>query len=280
MTITKYRTVDVDGSKVFFREAGAANAPKLLLLHGFPTSSHMFRDLIPLLADRFHLVAPDLPGFGLSDPPRPATFDQIAETIDRFTDVIGFARYAVYVFDYGAPTGFRLAIKHPERITAIISQNGNAYDEGLSDGWKPMRAYWQEASPANREALRGFLKPEMTLWQYTQGAGDRALLSPDGYSLDNFYLARPGAVDMQLDLLGDYRTNVALYPTFQAYFRKHKPRLLAVWGKNDPFFLPAGAEAFKRDIPDAAVRFLDTGHFALETHAGEIASAIRGFLKD
>jgi pimeloyl-ACP methyl ester carboxylesterase len=278
MNTTKYRTLDVDGSKVFFREAGAANAPKLLLLHGFPTASHMFRELIPLLADRFHIVAPDLPGFGLSEPSHPSTFDRIAEIIDRFTEVVGFDRYAVYVFDYGAPTGFRLAVKHPERITAIISQNGNAYEEGLSDGWNPIRAYWKEASPANRDALHAFLKPETTIWQYTQGVADRALVSPDGYSLDNFYLARPGAAELQLDLFGDYRSNVALYPTFQAYFRKHKPRLLAVWGKNDPFFLPAGAEAFKRDIPDAVVGFFDTGHFALETHAGEIAAAILEFL--
>jgi pimeloyl-ACP methyl ester carboxylesterase len=280
MTTTRYRTVDVGGSKVFFREAGAANAPKLLLLHGFPSASHMFRDLIPLLADRFHIVAPDLPGFGLSEASSPFTFDRIADIIDRFTEVIGFARYAVYVFDYGAPTGFRLAVKHPERIAAIISQNGNAYEEGLSDRWNPIRAYWKEASPANRDALRAFLKPETTIWQYTQGVADRASVAPDGYSLDNFYLARPGAAELQLDLFGDYRSNVALYPTFQTYFRKHKPRLLAIWGKNDPFFLPAGAQAFQRDIPDAMVRFLDTGHFALETHAGEIAAAIREFLKD
>jgi pimeloyl-ACP methyl ester carboxylesterase len=278
MVMIKYRTVDVDDSKVFFREAGPARAPKLLLLHGFPTASHMFRDLIPLLADHCHIVAPDLPGFGLSQPPRPHTFERIAQIIDRCTEVVGFDRYAVYVFDYGAPTGFRLAVKHPERITAIISQNGNAYDEGLSDGWKPIRAYWQEPTPANRDALRAFLKPETTVWQYTQGVADRASVSPDGHSLDNYYLARPGADELQLDLLGDYRSNVALYPAFQEYFRKHKPRLLAVWGKNDPFFLPAGAEAFQRDNPNAVVRFFDTGHFALETHAGEIAAAIRDFL--
>ena len=274
----KYRTVDADGSKVFFREAGAASAPKLLLLHGFPTGSHMFRDLIPLLADHCHLVAPDLPGFGLSEPPRPHSFERMATIIDRFTEVVGFDRHAVYVFDYGAPIGFRIAAKHPERITAIISQNGNAYEEGFSDGWKPIRAYWQEATPANRDALRAFLKPETVLWQYTQGVADRASVSPDGYSLDNYYLARPGADELQLDLLGDYRSNVALYPLFQEYFRKHKPRVLAVWGKNDPFFLPAGAEAFGRDNPNAVVRFFDTGHFALETHAGEIAAAIRDFL--
>ena len=279
MTAIKYRTTNVDGFSIFYREAGSPGAPKLLLFHGFPTSSHMFRDLIPLLTDRFHIVAPDLPGFGRSDMPgKGCTFDRIAETIDRFTEFVGFDRYAVYVFDYGAPTGFWLAAKHPERITAIISQNGNAYEEGLSDGWNPIRAYWQEPSQANRDALRAFLKPETTIWQYTHGVPDAAVVSPDGYSLDNFYLARPGVDDVQLDLFGDYRSNVALYPAFQAYFRAYKPPLLAVWGKNDPFFLPPGAEAFKRDIPDADVRFFDTGHFALETHAAEIAAAIRDFL--
>jgi pimeloyl-ACP methyl ester carboxylesterase len=279
MTAIKYRTADVAGFKVFYREAGAPDAPKLLLLHGFPSASHMFRDLIPHLADRFHMIAPDLPGFGKSDMPgRGFTFDAIAETIDRLTETVGFDRYAVYVFDYGAPTGFRLAVKHPERITAIISQNGNAYEEGLSDGWTPIRAYWEDASPANRDALRAFLKPETTLWQYTHGVADASIVSPDGYSLDNFYLGRPGATELQLDLFGDYKSNVALYPTFQKYFRTHKPPFLAAWGKNDPFFLPAGAEAFKRDMPAAVVRFFDTGHFALETHAAEIAAAIRDFL--
>ena len=213
----------------------------------------MFRDLIPLLADRFHIVAPDLPGFGQSDmPPRDKfsyTFDNIARVIDRFTEVIGFDRFAVYVFDYGAPTGFRLAVRHPERITAIISQNGNAYEEGLSDGWNPIRAYWQDPSQANREALRAFLAPETTRWQYTHGVPDPTMVSPDGQNLDNFYLARPGADEVQLDLFGDYKSNVALYPSFQDYFRTHKPPFLAVWGKNDPFFLPPGAEAFKRDNP-------------------------------
>jgi pimeloyl-ACP methyl ester carboxylesterase len=277
-TPTQYRTIDVDGSKVFFREAGAATAPRLLLLHGFPTSSHMFRDLIPLLADRFHIVAPDLPGFGFSEAARPNTFDRIADVIDRFTEVIGFDRYAIYVFDYGAPTGFRLAVKHPDRITAIISQNGNAYEEGLSDGWNPIRAYWKDPTAANREALRAFLKPETTVWQYTHGVANPALVSPDGYSLDNFYLERQGATELQLELFGDYRNNVALYPAFQKYFKTHQPPLLAVWGQNDPFFLPAGAEAFKRDIPSAVVRFFDTGHFALETHARAIATTIREFL--
>jgi pimeloyl-ACP methyl ester carboxylesterase len=278
MTAIHYRTAKVDNRHVFYREAGTPGAPKLLLLHGFPTAGHMFRDLIPLLADRFHIVAPDLPGFGASDMPDKAnTFDQIAETIDRFTETIGFDRYAVYVFDYGAPTGFRLAVKHPDRITAIISQNGNAYEEGLSDGWNPIRAYWKDPSQANREALRSFLKPETTAWQYTHGVPDPTRVSPDGYSLDSFYMLRPGVADVQLDLMGDYQSNIALYPTFQQYFRTHKPPLLAVWGKNDPFFLPPGAEAFKRDIPNATVRFFDTGHFALETHAPEIAAAIVEF---
>ena len=279
----QYKTADVDGFKVFYREAGKEGAPKLLLLHGFPSAGHMFRDLIPQLADDFHIIAPDLPGFGQSDmPPRESftyTFDHVADVIERFTEVIGFDRFALYVFDYGAPTGFRLAMRHPERITAIISQNGNAYEEGLSEGWNPIRAYWQKPSPENRNALRAFLAPETTRWQYTHGVTDEAAVSPDGYCLDNFYLARPGADEVQLDLFGDYKSNIALYPAFQNYFRTHKPPFLAVWGKNDPFFLPPGADAFKRDTPDAVVRFFDTGHFALETHAREIGQEIRDFLK-
>jgi pimeloyl-ACP methyl ester carboxylesterase len=242
----------------------------------------MFRDLMPLLADHFHIIAPDLPGFGQSDMPTrdkfAYTFDNLANIIEGFTEVVGFDRFAVYVFDYGAPIGFRLAMRHPERITAIISQNGNAYEEGLSDGWNPIRAYWQDSCRANRDALRAFLTPETTSWQYTQGVSDTAVVSPDGQALDNFYLARPGAAEVQLDLFGDYKSNVALYPAFQEYFRTYKPHFLAVWGRNDPFFLPAGAEAFKRDIPEADVRFLDTGHFALETHAKEIADTIEHFL--
>jgi len=282
MSTVTYRNVDVDGIGVFYREAGPKDAPTILLLHGFPTAGHMFRDLIPQLSDRFRIVAPDLPGFGKSDMPAPDTFaytfENIANVIDRFTEIIGLPRFAMYVFDYGAPVGFRLAVRHPDRINAIISQNGNAYEEGLSDGWTPIRAYWQEPSLANREALRSFLAPDTTRWQYTQGVPDMTAVSPDGYSLDNFYLARPGADEVQLDLFGDYKSNVALYPTFQEYFRKHKPRFLAAWGKNDPFFLPAGAEAFRRDIPGAQVHFFDTGHFALETHATEIAGLIRDFL--
>ncbi|MEX3843626.1 alpha/beta fold hydrolase [Paraburkholderia sp. BR10882] len=283
MTAIAYRRADVDGYNVFYREAGRVGAPKLLLLHGFPSAGHMFRDLIPKLADRFHIVAPDLPGFGQSDLPDREefayTFENIAKVMARFTERIGFERFAVYVFDYGAPTGFRLALAHPERITAIISQNGNAYEEGLSDGWNPIRAYWQDASPANREALRALLSREATIWQYTHGVPDASAVSPDGYSLDDYYMNRPGAHEIQLDLFRDYRNNVALYPEFQAYFRTHRPPFLAVWGKNDPFFLPPGAQAYKRDLPLAVVRFFDTGHFALETHADEIAAAIREFLE-
>ena len=282
MTPVRYRSVDVGGLKVFYRQAGPPNAPKLLLLHGFPSAGHMFRDLIPRLADSFHIIAPDLPGFGQSEMKArdsyAYTFENIADVIDRFTAIVGFDRFAVYVFDYGAPTGFRLAMRHPERINAIISQNGNAYEEGLSEGWKPIRQYWQDPSAKNRDVLRAFLAPDTTRWQYTHGVADETMVSPDGYSLDNFYLARPGAHEVQLDLLGDYKSNIALYPQFQNYFRTRKPAFLAVWGRNDPFFLPAGAEAFKRDIPDAEVRFLDTGHFALETHCEEIAMAIRDFL--
>lgn len=278
MSTIQYRTADVDGFEVFYREAGSPTSPKLLLLHGFPSASHMFRDLIPLLAERFHIIAPDLPGFGQSAmPPRNAftySFDNLAAVIDRFTEVVQFDRFIVYVFDYGAPTGFRIAARHPERIAGIISQNGNAYVEGLSDGWNPIRAYWNDPSEENRQALRTLLAPEATKWQYTHGVADESSVSPDGIALDNHYLARPGADEIQLDLFGDYQSNVALYPTFQAYFRTYRPPFLAIWGRNDPFFLPPGAEAFRCDIPDADVRFLDTGHFALETHATEIAHAI------
>src|SRR5438552_747605 len=278
----KYHRLNIDGRGIFYREAGNADAPALLLLHGFPTSSHMFRDLMPGLADRYHLVAPDLPGFGFSDAPARAefkyTFDNLARVIEVFAGKIGLQRYALYVFDYGAPVGFRLALAHPERVTAIISQNGNAYEEGLSQGWNPIQRYWRERTPENRAALRDFLKPETTKWQYTHGVGDESLVAPESYTLDAALLARPGNDEIQLDLFLDYARNVALYPKFQEYFRQRKPPLLAVWGKNDPFFLPPGAEAFKRDIPDAEIHFFDTGHFAVETHANEIGAAIGDFL--
>ncbi len=279
---SRHRIVDVDGLKIFYREAGADTSPALLLLHGFPTSSHMFRDLIPSLADDYHVVAPDLPGFGFSDAPERSqfkyTFDHLANVIDRFTTVAGLTHCAVYVFDYGAPVGLRLAARHPERIVAIISQNGNAYAEGLSEWWNPIQRYWKEPTPEHRRALRDFLKPEATKWQYTHGVQDESRVAPESYTLDSALLARPGNDEIQLDLFLDYASNVALYPTFQEYFRTHRPPLLPVWGKNDPFFLPPGAEAFKRDIPGAIVRFFDTGHFALETHSAEIAAAIRDFL--
>ncbi|MGY8680682.1 alpha/beta hydrolase [Bradyrhizobium sp. UFLA05-153] len=282
MSKIQYRKANVEGFNVFYREAGRATAPALLLLHGFPSAGHMFRALIPALSDRFRVVAPDLPGFGQSDMPShdkfAYTFGRLTEVIERFTEVIGLARFAIYVFDYGAPIGFRMTVRHPERIAAIISQNGNAYEEGLSDGWNPIRAYWEDPSAANRAALRSFLSPATTIWQYTHGVADTSMVSPDGYSLDNFYLARPGADEVQLDLFRDYKNNVATYPEFQAYFRKHKPPFLAAWGKNDPFFLPRGAEAFMRDIPAAEVHFFETGHFALETHCEEIAAVMREFL--
>lgn len=282
MTTIHYRTVDVDGHRIFYREAGDPARPALLLLHGFPSSSHMFRDLMPLLADRFHLVAPDLPGFGLSEiKPRASftySFDALARVIGRFTEVIGLARYALYIFDYGAPTGLRIAMEHPERVTAIISQNGNAYEDGLSAGWDPIQRYWRDPTDANRNALRELLTPASVRWQYEHGIPDTSRVSPDGSALDSWYLQRPEVDEIQLDLFGDYASNVALYPAFQAYFREHQPRVLAIWGKNDPFFLPPGAEAYKRDLPEAEVRFLDTGHFALETHGAEIAVAVGDFL--
>jgi len=281
MTIS-YRYADAGGVKIFYREAGRADAPTVLLLHGFPTSSHMFRNLIPLLAERYHVIAPDLPGFGFSDAPSPDkvkwTFDNLAKRIDLFTGVVGLKRYAIYVFDYGAPVGFRLALAHPERIAAIISQNGNAYEEGLSEGWNPIQAYWKDPTPENRWALRAFLSPETTRWQYVHGVADESAVAPEAYTLDAALLARPGNDEIQLDLFLDYASNVALYPKFQQYFRTHRPPLLAVWGKNDPFFLPPGAEAFKRDNPRAELQFFDTGHFALETHSREIGAAISAFL--
>ncbi|CAN5257190.1 alpha/beta hydrolase [soil metagenome] len=281
MTV-RFNTVDVDGLKLFYREAGDASRPTVLLLHGFPSASHMFRDLIPELTKHYHVVAPDLPGFGMTEQPARDqfgyTFENITNVVDRFTEVLGLTRFAIYVFDYGAPVGFRLAVKHPERITAVVTQNGNTYLEGVSDAFAPVMAYWKEPSQANRDALRGLLAPETTLFQYTHGVDDPTKVSPDGRNLDDFYLSRPGNDEIQLDLLLDYQTNVALYDAIQAYLREHQPPVLAVWGRNDPFFIPPGAEAFKRDVPAADVRFVDSGHFALETHAVEIGAAMREFL--
>jgi pimeloyl-ACP methyl ester carboxylesterase len=277
-----HRTAIVEGVKIFYREAGQAEAPAILLLHGFPSSSHMFRNLIPMLADRYRVVAPDLPGFGFSEAPDRArfryTFDHLAKVVGGLVEALNIRRYVIYLFDYGAPVGLRLALAHPERITAIISQNGNAYEEGLSEGWNPIQKYWKEPTEANRGALRDFLKPEATRWQYLHGVSDEAAVAPESYTLDAALLGRPGNDEIQLDLFLDYASNVALYPRFQAYFREHQPPILAVWGKNDPFFLPPGALAFKRDVPGADVRLIETGHFALETHAREVATAIREFL--
>lgn len=278
-----YRRQKVSEVDVFYREAGPADAPVLLLLHGFPSASHMFRDLMPLLADRYRVIAPDLTGFGQTKaPPRGKftySFDQLATVLGGFVDAIGLTRYALYIFDYGAPVGLRLAMQHPERVTALISQNGNAYEEGFSDQWGPWQAYWRDPTNAHREACRASLSPDtIRNWQYRTGA-DPALLSPDGYELDIAYMARPGAAEIQLDLILDYRNNVALYPAFHAYFREHRPPLLAVWGRHDPAFIPAGAQAYRQDLPEAEIHLLDAGHFALETHHGEIARHMRDFLE-
>jgi pimeloyl-ACP methyl ester carboxylesterase/alkylhydroperoxidase family enzyme len=285
---TTHQTISVTDRRtgaalnLFYREAGPSDAPTVLLLHGYPTSSHQYRGLIAKLSDKYHVVAPDLPGFGFSDAPDAKsfgyTFDHLAQVIEDFTDAMGLTRYALYVFDYGAPVGFRLALSRPERVTALISQNGNAYEEGLSDGWNPIRAYWQDPTAQNRDNLRGFLKTDATRFQYLHGEADARLIAPEAYALDQHFLDRPGNDEIQLDLLGDYKTNVAAYPRFQAYFRTHRPPMLAVWGKNDPFFLPAGAQAYRRDIPDAEVHFVEAGHFALESHLDEVAGIIRAFL--
>ena len=287
-TPATYQTVTVtdrgSGSalRLFYREAGPRDAPVVLLLHGFPTSSHQYRGLIGRLADKYRVIAPDLPGFGFSDAPDVEgfgyTFDHLAKVIEAFTDAIGLTRYALYVFDYGAPVGFRLAMSRPESVAALISQNGNAYEEGLSDGWNPIRAYWQDPTEASRANLRAFLKSETTQFQYTHGEADTSLIAPESYTLDQHFLDRPGNDEIQLDLFGDYKSNVVAYPRFHDYFRAHRPPTLAVWGKNDPFFLPAGAEAYRRDIPDAEVHFLDAGHFPLETHLDEVAGIVRAFL--
>lgn len=281
--VTSIHRVEADGVQVFYREAGDPNAPVVLLLHGFPASSFMFRELMPRLADRYRVIAPDLPGFGFTEVPEKRkytyTFEALAGTIHAFTETLGLDRYAIYIFDYGAPTGLRLAMRHPEKVTGIISQNGNAYEEGLGDAWAPIRKYWGEPTAENREVIRqAILHLEGTRWQYTHGVAHPEAVAPESYTLDAALLDRPGNKDIQLDLFLDYASNVKLYPKFQEYFRKSKPPLLAIWGKNDPFFIPPGAEAYRRDIPKAEVQFLDTGHFALETHVVEIAAAIRAFL--
>jgi pimeloyl-ACP methyl ester carboxylesterase len=279
---TSIHRIEVDGVIVFYREAGPADAPPVLLLHGFPTSSFQYRELIPRLADRYRVIAPDLPGFGFTEVPEKRnykyTFDALANTMLAFTDALQLKSYALYVFDYGAPTGFRLAMARPERVTAIVSQNGNAYEEGLGDAWAPIRRYWSNPSSGNRETLRKALSPEGIRREYSSGIANPDLIAPEGYTLDATLIERPGNKDIQLDLFLDYANNVRLYPAFQKYFRNSQPLLLAIWGKQDPYFIPAGAEAFRRDNPNATVQLLDTGHFALETHVEEIALAMRHFL--
>jgi pimeloyl-ACP methyl ester carboxylesterase len=282
---TFVRRVEADGVSVFYREAGPSDAPVVLLLHGFPTSSFQYRELIPRLADKYRVIAPDLPGFGFTDVPASHkytyTFDALARTIVAFTDALALKRYALYVFDYGAPTGFRLAMARPEKVWAIVSQNGNAYEDGLGDAWAPIRRYWKEPNAANREEVRkAALSPEGIRFQYLEGVLHPETIAPEGYTLDTAMVARPGNTDIQLDLFLDYANNVKLYPAFQEYFRKSKPPLLAIWGKYDPFFIPPGAEAYKRDNPNARVQFLDTAHFALETHVEEVAAAMRQFLAE
>jgi pimeloyl-ACP methyl ester carboxylesterase len=280
---TAIHRVEADGVNVFYRTDGNPNAPGVLLLHGFPASSFMFRELIPRLASDYRVIAPDLPGFGFTEVPAERkysyTFDGLAITIDAFAHALKLDRYALYVFDYGAPTGFRLAMAHPDRVTAIVSQNGNAYEEGLGDAWAPIRKYWASPTAENRDILRhSILTAGGTRWQYTHGVANPESVPPESYTLDTALLERPGNREIQLDLFLDYASNVKLYPKFQEYFRKSKPPLLAIWGKNDPFFVPAGAKAFRKDIPGAKVQFLDTGHFAIETHVVEIASAMKEFL--
>ena len=282
VTHTSIHRIQADGVNVFYREAGPADAPVILLLHGFPTSSFQYRELIPLLADRYHVIAPDLPGFGFTEVPAERnytyTFDALAKTILAFTEALKLNKYALYVFDYGAPTGLRLAMAHPECVTAIVSQNGNAYEQGLGDAWAPIRRYWSEPTLEYRNAIRAGLTPEGMRHEYSVGIPNPELIKPEGYTLDAALLARPGNVDIQLDLFLDYANNVKLYPAFQEYFRKSKPPLLAIWGKFDPYFIPSGAEAFRKDIPDTIVEFLPTGHFALETHVEEVAASMRKFL--
>jgi pimeloyl-ACP methyl ester carboxylesterase len=277
-----YRNIKANGLNIFYREAGRKDAPTILLLHGYPTSSHMYRNLIPILSNQYHVLAPDLPGFGYSDAPDYLqfnyTFDNLANTMQAFINQLRLERFAIYIFDYGAPTGLRLALTNPDRITGIISQNGNAYEEGLSSEWNPIQKYWKEPSQANRDALKDFVSKEATWYQYHQGVSDPGLIAPETYTLDQHFLDRLGNINIQLDLVKDYRTNVAMYPKFQAYFREYQPKLLAVWGNKDPYFLAAGAEAYKRDNPNVTVKFYNTGHFALETNVKEIGRDVLNFL--
>jgi pimeloyl-ACP methyl ester carboxylesterase len=282
--LTFTHRIEADGVNMFYREAGSADAPVILLLHGFPTSSFQYRELIPRLADRYRVIAPDLPGFGFTEVPAERgytyTFDALAKTLFAFTEALKLKHYAMYVFDYGAPTGFRLALMAPERVTAIVSQNGNAYEEGLGDAWQPLQRYWREPTLEHRNAIRAGLNLEGLRHEYSVGIPDSSLIKPEGYTLDAALLARPGNVDIQLDLFLDYANNVKMYPKFHEYFRIAKPPLLAIWGKFDPYFIPPGAEAFKRDIPNATVKLLPTGHFALETHLEEIVVEMRQFLRE
>jgi pimeloyl-ACP methyl ester carboxylesterase len=276
---TFLRRVMADGISIFYREAGPADRPVVLLLHGFPTSSFQFRELIPRLADKYRVIAPDLPGFGftevLAERNYRYTFDSLAKSIEAFTDALALQRYALYIFDFGAPTGLRLAVSRPERVTAIFSQNGNAYEEGLGETWAPIKQYWNEESAENREMVRKLLGADGIRFQYFHGVPNPAIIAPESYTLDTALIGRPGNMEIQLDLHLDYRNNIPVYPKFHEYFRQYKPPLMAIWGKNDPFFIPAGAEAYKRDLPSASIRFVDSGHFALETHVDEIAEGMR-----
>ncbi|QDL94353.1 alpha/beta hydrolase (plasmid) [Paroceanicella profunda] len=280
--VVHYRSAQIEGIKVFYREAGPADAPVLLLLHGFPTSSHMYRNLIPLLADRYHVIAPDYPGYGQSDAPDRASFDytftHLTDIVDALVTTLGATRYSMYVMDYGAPVGYRLALRHPERVETLIVQNGNAYLEGLETFWDPIRAYWTEGTQARRDALNGLVSAETTVFQYTDGMGDVARISPDNWTVDQALLDRPGNRDIQLDLLYDYRTNLPLYPDFQAFFRERQPPTLIVWGKNDFIFPEPGAHPYLRDLPKAELHLIDSGHFALEDRLAEMAPLIRDFL--
>lgn len=278
-----YRSINAAGHNIFYRESGPQSAPVILLLHGYPTSSHMFRNLIPILNKKYHVIAPDLPGFGYSDSPKrdnfDYTFDNLTKAMQAFIDTLELKRFAVYVFDYGAPTGYRLMMANPEKITGFISQNGNAYEEGLGSAWDAVKRYWISNSEVDRDALRGFVKEEELRFQYFTGVDNPELIAPEAYTLDQHFLDRPDSDENQLDLLYDYQHNVEMYPQFHEYFRKHQPKALIVWGNRDPYFLPAGAEAYRNDIPNATIKFYNTGHFALETHAEEIGLDILNFMK-